>query len=272
MCEHTIWPIGLLCGLIGSLCGILIRAASASPSASGVRPVSTLPSPGRPVHIPLLLVDDGYAALPPHDYGSLTVFSAPADRPAEAHPDLCLALRGYAPVDAEKSLIDYNGSTDAAAPRLSGLLGSALEPSVSQVYAVHEWDWTLNAPAGLITVPPVTLIGLETTPGQQIHVPASGYDIGEGYTALVLYASDSRATLKYTREDNVILGYSVHLEHLVVHPALMALYEACDAAGRDVLPAVCGNELLGTARGTELGVAIRDCGAFMDPRSRKDWW
>lgn len=29
---------------------------------------------------------------------------------------------------------------------------------------------------------------------------------------------------------------------------------------------------IGTAIGNELGVAIRDTGSLMDPRSRKDWW
>jgi hypothetical protein len=29
---------------------------------------------------------------------------------------------------------------------------------------------------------------------------------------------------------------------------------------------------LGRATGAEVGVAIRDKGSFMDPRSLKDWW
>jgi hypothetical protein len=31
-------------------------------------------------------------------------------------------------------------------------------------------------------------------------------------------------------------------------------------------------QALGRAAGSTVGVAIRDNGMFMDPRSRKDWW
>ena len=52
----------------------------------------------------------------------------------------------------------------------------------------------------------------------------------------------------------------------------MALYEACNAAGRGELPALRPDQPLGRARGTEVYVAIRDTGSWMDPRVRKDWW
>ncbi len=262
----------LFCLLFAIVGGALVPCALASSPLPRAQVTATLPPPAGPVHIPLLLAASQPPQVTAHDYGSLTVFSTPTDRPAEEHADLCLALRGYAPVDAACCLLDYNGSTDGGAPYLGGLLGTGSQTVLDHVYAVYDWDWGLDARAGLITQPPVTLIGLETSSGQPVYAPPSGYDIGSGYTALVLYASPSRVTLKYTREDNVILGYTVHLEHLVVHPSLVALYQACDAAGRGVLPAVRGGELLGVAEGEELGVGVRDCGAFMDPRSRKDWW
>ncbi len=90
--------------------------------------------------------------------------------------------------------------------------------------------------------------------------------------ALVLYASERRLTLKYTREDNVIHGYTIHIEDICVEPRLLALYRACNDDGRQDLPALRGGQGVGRVRGTEVGVAIRDCGSFMDPRSRKDWW
>jgi hypothetical protein len=118
----------------------------------------------------------------------------------------------------------------------------------------------------------VTLAGLAVTPGETIHLPASGYDIGQGYDALVLYATEERVTLKYTREDNVVRGYTLHIEGICVEPRLLALYQSCNAAGRATLPALRPGQAIGRASGSTIGVAIRDTGAFRDPRSRKDWW
>ena len=85
-------------------------------------------------------------------------------------------------------------------------------------------------------------------------------------------ADDDSITLKYTREDNVVSGYTVHVVGLCVEPALRALYAANHAAGRGDLPALAGNQAFGRARSSEVLVSIRDTGSFMDPRSRKDWW
>jgi hypothetical protein len=97
-----------------------------------------------------------------------------------------------------------------------------------------------------------------------------------GFIALVLYAEEQRITLGYTRRDNVAAGYAVHLENVCVNPNLLALYRAQrDQNGRHTsgfLPALRNNQVLGTALGDEIGVAIRDAGSFMDPRSHKDWW
>jgi len=114
--------------------------------------------------------------------------------------------------------------------------------------------------------------GLPIAPGEVIETPRSGYSIGDGYAALVLYADDDTITLKYTREDNVVYGYTIHLSGVCVEPSLLALYQACDAAGRGELPALAGDQPLGRARGAEVYAAVRDTGAWMDPRSRKDWW
>ena len=108
--------------------------------------------------------------------------------------------------------------------------------------------------------------------GETLYLPDSGYDIGSGYEALVLYASEERITLKYTREDNVKEGYTIHVENVCVEPSLLALYRERNEAGRGDLPALRAGQPFGRARGAEIGVAIRDTGSFMDPRSRYDWW
>jgi hypothetical protein len=89
---------------------------------------------------------------------------------------------------------------------------------------------------------------------------------------LVLYASTNRITIKYTNNDNVEQGYTLHVENVCVEPRLLALYQALNSAGRGRLPALRAGQAFGRALGSEIGVAIRDYGTFMDPRSRKDWW
>jgi len=223
------------------------------------------------VYLPFVATFHACVPIPGESYGELQVPPPPADRPAEEHGDLNLALRGYEFTDAYKGLVDYGGGTDPNAPQLPGLFADDRVPTFSDVYQVHNWNWECNCRGSLITRPEVTLAGMAVAPGETIHVPASGYDIG-GYEVLVLYASEERITLKYTREDNVVYGYTLHVENVCVEPSLLALYQSWNDQGREYLPALRAGQAFGRARGDEVGVAIRDTGAFQDPRSRKDWW
>jgi hypothetical protein len=210
--------------------------------------------------------------IPGESYGTLSIVGDPTDRPAEEHADLNLALRGYEVTRAPLFLVDWGPNDDPLAPQLRDLFWSRRLPSFSRAYQVYEWDWPNNQRGSLIADWGVTMASLPATPGETLHVPGSGYTIGSGYEVLVLYASENRITLKYTREDNVVVGYSLHLEGICVEPALLALYRARDAAGRDRLPALRARQAFGRAANSEVGVVIRDSGAFMDPRSRNDWW
>ena len=224
--------------------------------------------------------------IPGESYAVISVNPPPTDRPAEEHADLNLALRSYQQTTAYLGLIDLPGATDPNAPQLPGLFGDNRTPTFATVYQVYDWNWPTNSRGDLLTDPPVTLAGFATTPEEIIRVPSSGYNIGtrldvpqrgvtigaDGYEALVLYASTERITLKYTREDNVIAGYTIHMEGICVEPNLLALYQSWNDTGRDSLPALMAGQGIGRAYGNEIQVAIRDCGSFMDPRSRKDWW
>ncbi|MFN8482697.1 MAG: hypothetical protein U0768_06590 [Anaerolineae bacterium] len=205
-------------------------------------------------------------------YGSLSINGGPTDRPAENHADLNLALRGYEPTTAPLRLVDYGGASDSRAPQLPALFLDGRTPTFTSAYKVYDWDWDTNSRGGLIGAWPVTLLGMATSPGEVIRAPDSGYDIGQGYEVLVLYASETRLTLKYTREDNVVQGYTVHLESVCPEPSLLALYRQLNNQGRGRLPALRGGQTLGRANGGEIRAAVRDSGTFMDPRSRKDWW
>jgi len=224
------------------------------------------------IYLPLVDKPELCQPIPGESYGTLSVNPPPTDRPPEEHADLNLALRGYTPTDAFKGLVDYNGGGEPSAPQLPGLFADKRTGVFNSVYQVYNWDWGCNCRGDPLTNWPVTLAGLATTPGETTHVPDSGYSIGSGYEVLVLYATAERITLKYTRNDNVILGYTLHVENLCVEPKLLALYQASDSAGRGQLPALRAGQALGYARGGEIGVAIRDNGTFMDPRSQADWW
>lgn len=193
-------------------------------------------------------------------------------RPADSQPDLNLSLRGYRLVNGLRELVDYDGHTDDAAPQLWGLFADRRTPIISHTYQVFDWDWGANRRGDPIGDFDVTLAGLQVSPGENIFTPDFGREIGEGYVALVLYASPTRLTLKYTGEDNVVDGYTIHLEGMCVNPSLVRLYDERNGAGRGALPAVRPGQPLGYAPGVEIGVAVRDRGAFLDPRSRKDWW
>ena len=203
----------------------------------------------------------------------------PTDHPDYLHGDLNLSLRGYTPTTAFLGLVDYSGGSDPGAPQLAGLFEPNRFPGISAVYQVNSWNWGCGAhgcPGPAITNPVVTLAGLNTTLGELIYIPEHNSNIWDNYKAMVLYAEEQRITLGYTRQDTVANGYAVHLENICVDPNLLALYRAqTDAAGWHVtwyLPALRNNQALGTALSSEIRVAIRDRGAFMDPRSRKDWW
>jgi LysM repeat protein len=244
------------------LAWVAARAVLASQVHDGI-PVVEAPAPPEPPP-PGEIVGESY--------GDFPINSEPTNPPAEQHADLNLALRGWAPVNAGKGLVDYGGATDPNAPQLAGLLADQRSPTFSAVYQVYGWDWERKRRGTLVTQPEVSLAGLAVTPGETIHVPRSGYEIGGGYAVLVLYATPERITLKYTPDDHVIWGYTIHVENIHVEPRLLALYQSCNGAGRRRLPALRAGQAFGRARGNEIGVVIRDRGAFMDPRSRKDWW
>ena len=233
---------------------------------------------GRPRHLPVIVSADAggaaCAAVPGAGYQALTANPPPSDRPAEQHADLNLALRSYTPTSGYLGLVDYGGAGDPAAPQLAGLFADRRTPAILGVDRVYDWNWGCNCRGAPLAWPDVTLARPAATPGEVIALPAAGYQIGlaAGYQALVLYASAERITLKYTRDDNVVSGYTIHLEGLCTEPSLLALYTALNAAGRGSLPALRPGQAIGRAREAALGVAVRDNGTFLDPRSRKDWW
>jgi hypothetical protein len=215
-------------------------------------------------------------------------------RPAQAHADKNLALRGYEPnTDAglRRELVNYGTDDPTRPPQLATLFQPARVPPLSGFYRVHDWNWSPSpepgTPGAPLTTWPVTALGLQVTPGETLQVPMSDYDIGQGYEVIVLYADERRVALRYAREDSAgAHGYTVHVDGLCTDPNLLALYLELDAAAGPrylyrppnqrpyeyLLPALPAGKPLGVARGWEVVVAIVDTGNFMDPRSCNEWW
>jgi hypothetical protein len=215
-------------------------------------------------------------------------------RPAQAHADKNLALRGYEPnADAglRRELVDYGTDDPTQPPQLATLFKPPRVPPLSGFYRMHDWDWLPSPEAGTRGAPlmswPATALGLQVTPGEALYVPSSAFDIGQGYEVIVLYADERRIALRYAREDSAgARGYTVHLDGLCTDPNLLALYNGLDAAAgpRYVyrppnqrpysypLPVLSAGKPLGLARTAEVVVAVVDTGAYMDPRSCNEWW
>lgn len=248
--------------------------AQSPPATSTVTPTPPLKSH---LYLPLLgqtiaSPTQACASIPGIQYDGLQVLPPPSDRPAVEHPDLNLARRGYTAVAATRALVRIDGPTDVRAPQLFTLFGDQRLAQLNSVYQVYDWDWECDCRGEPLSSPEVTLAALAVTPGEILYTPESGYSLDGNFQALVLYADANQLTLKYTREDNVVYGYTIHLSGLCVEPSLLTLYRTLDAAGRAQLPALTTGQALGRTRSDSVLVAIRDSGRFMDPRSQKDWW
>lgn len=220
-------------------------------------------------------VSSGYDLVPiegpPYKNNALTDYNA----------DLRLSVIGVTPADAPPVLVDYNGATDPDAPKLHGLFRPNRVPDFVRAYLRFDWVWNegqgepYGGRGGVNLDWPAAALELATTPGETIYPPTRSPSIySGGAVALVLFAGERELTLSYSRQDSVSAGYVVHLLNLCVDPNLVALYRAQLSGGRRAtghLPAVRNAQPIGTATGT-LIVAVRDRGAFLDPRSRKDWW
>jgi hypothetical protein len=209
-------------------------------------------------------------------------------RPADVQADKNFALRGTVAItDAwlQRELVNY-GTHDPTPPlQFATLFAPNRVPPLVGFYRVHDWNWSPSPEPGSRGAPltkwPATALGLQVTPGEVLRVPASDYDIGQGFEVIVLYADERRVALHYGREDSAAVGYTVHVEGLCTDPNLLALYNQLNAADgpryaypadQYPLPVLPAGQPIGVARGNEVVVAVVDTGTFMDPRSCNEWW
>lgn len=207
-----------------------------------------------------------YEAIPVDPY-------VPPERDDDLHADLNLDLRGFTPTSATLALVDYGGYTNGDNPRLRTLFHPYRVPVFTQAYRIYDWNWATNSRGGVITTWPVTFIWMQAAVAEVIYLPNRSQDIYQSrFRAMVLYATTNQITLSYSRGGSVATGFVVHIYNIWVEPSLVALYQQCNNAGRHSLPGIANDQPIGRAKEGGIGVAIRDVGSFMDPRSRKDWW
>lgn len=204
------------------------------------------------------------------NYSSLTI-EGPATANAAGQGDINLALRGYSQVQESKDFQGFSANFDIKRPQLKNIFSPGRGADFVNTYRVNEWNFDAGSRGGPITNPSVSMISLRTNSGETVVVPGSNYSIGSGKQVLVLYADSTRVTLKYTREDNVVYGYTLHVEDFCTDPNLVSYYNQMNASGRGSLPALEAGKKIGVAKSGELKIVIRDTGSFMDPR-RQDWW
>lgn len=223
---------------------------------------------------------------PQGTYGSIDPLEGypSGDPPPEENPDLNLSIRGHVPANGEKYPIDLsNGVMGEKTPQIGKILDG--RPTIVSLYKIYSWvgDFKTGRRGVPMPVPDdpaagvkqIQMIGLQTSPGEGIKVPpVYGNPISPEYNAMVIYADNNSITLKYTREDNIGIknGYAIQIEEIAVDPGLLGLYQSLNAGGRRELPAVSNEQVVGTAKGNEIRVVIRDTGDFLDPRSKLDWW
>ena len=183
--------------------------------------------------------------------------------------------------------MDY-GCDDKTAqpPQFATLFNPARVPAMTAFCRVYHWEWADSPdpgePGDPITAPPVTALGLQTTVGEVLRVPSSGYDIGGGMEVIILFADEDTVALRYTREDSSgSPGYTDHVDNICTDPNLLALYNRLDDPDGPrydypnpsyPLPNLPAGHPIGVARGSQVVVAIVDTGAFQDPRSLEEWW
>lgn len=202
----------------------------------------------------------------------------------DENADFRLSVISYTLVSAPLQLVDYAGDTDPNAPRLHGIYEPNRVPAFVRAAKRFDWNWNESGPppygsrGGVNDDWPVSVLDLGGAKGESVFIPERApivFADGNGeYHAMVLYAGERELTLTYTRNDSV-QGYVVHMLNFCVDPNLVALYRAQLQNGKRAtgrLPGLRNNQPVGVVLGDTVTVAVRDVGAFLDPRSRKDWW
>lgn len=215
-------------------------------------------------------------------------------RPTPTNPDKNLKYREspstiFDHPTAWTGLAAYTTSDTTPPPQIATIFSPARTPGFTNNYLLHNWNWIDSNKPGSpgtrgsqLAYPQSRAIGMVTTPGEPLRAPCHGYNLGSpwgtgGYG--VLYADSTSITLVATRYDSVAKGYTLHILGVNVNPTLVSMYNTDDnSAGARYhnskfnLPGLKPGQIFGTAAGSEIIVALRDNGSFMDTGDSTNWW
>lgn len=125
-----------------------------------------------------------------------------------------------------------------------------------------------------------------------IKVPSTGYDIGGGYEAMVVFAAQDRVTIHIGRHEYFVGsgqnncnggtcsgGYWIYVKGICVDKQIQQAYDGVKAAQQSAgadknpiqLPMVKPGQILGKATGTSVVVGVRDNGPFITT-SKPIYW
>ena len=291
--RQAVWRVWTLVGL-AVLTFLMLAPAGAGGSPSLLLEIT----PTAYAYLPLALRQSSVCpTFSLNEYSGGTVFQFDLDdpvRPADNHADKNVELRNYSlntDGDLQRELVAFVSDEPIQPPQIATLFDPYRVPPLSSFYRVHIWYWASSPDPGTqgppMHSPDVSALGLQTTPGESLRAPVSGYDIGGGMEVVVIFADEDTVALRYTREDSSgSAGYTLHVDNICTDPNLLTLYNSLDDPGgpRYVyvppgnrpytydLPTLAAGQMFGTASDTEVVVAIVDSGAFIDTRSCTDWW
>lgn len=124
-----------------------------------------------------------------------------------------------------------------------------------------------------------------------IKVPNTGYDIGGGYEAMVVFTSSNRISLHIGRHEyftgtktcangqTCSGGYWIYIKGICVDQQIQNAYNkvkgAQESAGADLnpiqLPMVRSGQILGKANGAKISIGVSDNGSFVSTSNPKFW-
>jgi len=201
--------------------------------------------------------------------GTQKVSAATRTTAATSDPDINVRLRGWIDANFPAVLQDHVGA-EPKAPQLSTLIGDAENHNPIFTYLGQVKSRSGSGLDSSNTAVP-GIGSIRASGGATMYSPKQGYELGGGYSYVVLYASPTDIVIHDTAADSVASGYTIHLFNINVDPKLLSLYTQNESNGRAQLVAIPCHAVLGTVAGPDMRIIVRDTGSFMDFRY-KDWW
>lgn len=178
--------------------------------------------------------------------------------------------------------------------KMNGFMGSMFGYKPTKLTAAYDVSYGGSVPQGNDTAikGDAPVLEIPTDAGSAVKVPSTGYDIGGGYEAMVVFAAADRVTLHVGRHEYFVGsgqnncnggpcsgGYWIYVKGICVDKQILQAYDGVKAAQQSAgadknpiqLPMVKPGQILGNATGTSVVVGVRDNGPFITT-SKPVYW